>query len=359
MTTRNNDEKKLKRNVQNIKNEELAETVLKHSPDMPNEVVEGDTGPFVPPAGNEHYLRNERTKDNAYIIFGKDKPHGRATGSGALNIGENERIELVCGVGAKKGAHRGVFGIKNKSPKNSNVIDDVIETSPFNDACKIYMARKTNIFDDFSIAETQVASDIKKALGNNNKRDRSGIAIKADEIAIIGTNRIKIVTGPGRSVRGHGSKGELNSEGVGTENEGIDLIGGNSVEALRLMDNLREESENMILQPIVKAYNLEQCIEEILNLINRACAAMQKHILYQHAINNLVSKHTHPHTTIAGPATTSAPLSGEMMSFHANQANTKPSKELYTCTQTLITIGNNYLKHSSPVYIGSRYNKTT
>ena len=359
MTTRDPNERKSKRNVQNIKNEELADAVNRHSPDIPQEVVEGDTGPHVPPSGNEYHIRNEKTKDNAYIIFGKDKPNGIPSGTGAANIGENERIELVVGVGAKRGSHRSMFGIDVRDTKNSNKIDDVIESSPFNDAAKIYMARKTNIFDDFSIAKSQLAADIDKALGGASKRTRSGIAIKADEIAIIGTNRIKIVTGSGRGVAGQGTKGEKNSEGQAVEGEGIDLIGGNSVEALTQINNLKEESEQMILQPIVKSYNLERCLEEILNLINRSLAAIQEHISFQSGFNNIVAKHTHTYTWIGGPGTTVTPIQSAAMSFAANQASTRPTRQLYTCQQTLITIGQNYLKDSGAIYIGSRYNKTT
>ena len=72
-----------------------------------NTIVEYDRGPGFLRCENEHVLQNAKTKDNARIIFGRDRMHVCASGAGGKGAQGAERIEMIVGLASSAGARAG------------------------------------------------------------------------------------------------------------------------------------------------------------------------------------------------------------------------------------------------------------
>lgn len=160
------------------------------------------------------------SQGNSYIVLGRDRPSDRLSGYGGIGATGAHSIDLVVGRRAPG------------APTGAKVFVDPNYTR---DAARIYIAEKTDVDENFSIASSNSINSVA----------RSAVALKADAVRIIAEDSgIKLVTG----ISGRNSNGRLVSR-----NPGVDLIGGN---------------DDRDLQPMVKGNNLVELLGKMIDQIN-------------------------------------------------------------------------------------------
>lgn len=143
----------------------------------------------------------------SFIVLGTDRRTGVTTGYGAKGYQNASTIDLVVG---RLAASRGT-----KGPADGSLADN----NPAADAARVYISQLTDI--DVMFGLDWGVSGV--ATGG------SGIALKADDIRIIGQRSVKIITGNAQGVRGGGRKGEWTSLGFNMHQPAptIELLAGN------------------------------------------------------------------------------------------------------------------------------------
>ena len=198
--------------------------------------------------------------NNAFIILGRDRPYSFASGNGAKG-GKCGRIHLIAGLASatklKEGAQTG--------------------PNPITDAATIYICQRTKIDEHFGIpGGTNVSS-----------KDKSGIAVKADHVRIIGREHVKIYAGgmqniakPNSRIRNFfGANREKNSKGGDMIARGrIDLIA----------DDYKD------IQPAVKGNNLVDFLQVVLESLTEVYAEINEINTRCMNLNNALLFHQHP-----------------------------------------------------------------
>ena len=115
------------------------------------------------------------------------------------------------------------------------------------DAARIYISQKTDVDRNFGLARGKVGSPTTK----------SGIAIKADGVRIVGREGIKLVT---RTDRRNSQGGQVQSI------VGIDLIAGN------------DDSD---LQPMVKGDSLLSAMDRLVNYVDNLSGIVDSFLMSQ------------------------------------------------------------------------------
>jgi len=203
-------------------------------------------------------------QNNSWIVLGRDRASVPGSGYGANGGTQCGMIDLV--VGRMSSVEGG--------PKSN------IWASPNmkSDAARIYISQKTDIDDNFDL----VAGNVGQSIG------KSGIAIKADAVRIIGNEGIKLVT----------QTWTKNSQGMPiTRPYGIDLIAGNddSQQALGKPFGLPDFGKKVhFLQPLVKGDNLTDALDEIVTQIMDLSIRLDNFAKAQSAYNRAIAFHTHP-----------------------------------------------------------------
>ena len=200
-------------------------------------------------AENEKVISNQ----NAYIVFGTDRPTTKASGFGAIGA-ISDTIDIVVG---RLASARGGMGPCDEIYTGNNFAAD---------AARIYISRLTDLDTNFGIATEKTGAP----------PARSGIAMKADHIRIMGREGVKIITGGMQGVKGYGLKGETNSLGGRLESAPrIDLIAGNNVGVRRVWGGLFNPIDKIdYLQPVVKGENMVRCLEELSDVLDNVLAAI-------------------------------------------------------------------------------------
>jgi hypothetical protein len=209
------------------------------------------------------------------------------------------------------------------------------------DAARIYISQKTDIDKNFNIPPGKVGDSV----------GRSGIAIKADAVRIIGNEGIKLVT----------KSDGTNSFGTVLTNNGIDLIANNQGRR----DNARYEmmgSESILaegpsLQPLVKGDNLRSCLSEILSEMIKMQSTLQGFLFQMISANIYWGLHTHPPAIPFMDVFISLPILQGAMDVN----NTLVSKTLMSFTShsnNLESIKGKYLTQTGTCFINSTYNNT-
>ncbi len=181
---------------------------------------------------------------------------------------------------------------------------------------------------------------------------RSGIAIKADGVRIIGREGVKIVTG---GVIPFDVKNSLDGSQTPA---GIDLI------AL----NTDKKGTPFEVQPLVKGKNLEKALEELVNHVDALTGILSDFCATQMELNYAIIEHDHlsPWQLSGGGDTTfqSVGLMTEGFSTVLNYAQ-KTFKSLVSQKWNLLTFKQKYLqpygkdgKTKTSTYINSFYNHT-
>jgi hypothetical protein len=182
---------------------------------------------------------------NSFIVLGNDRTNSLASNYGARNASDCAAIDFVVGT-----------GIKTEVDNNEEKF--LINPNFRTDAARIYISQMTDIDDNFYI-KTKSKSIAK-----------SGIGIKADDVRIIGREKIKLVTGTDK----------FNSKDCNIESRfgGIELIAGNSEEDL---------------QPLVLGDNLKEYLVYLNNKIDTFYNIFFNFYTSQSDFNEQVAKHTH------------------------------------------------------------------
>mgnify|MGYP006406119837 CR=1 FL=1 len=202
-------------------------------------------------------------KNNQWIIIGRDRPRDPASGYGGQGDTHSACIDIIAGM-------TGRFA-KSENKKKEKIFTN---KSPELDAARIYISQKTDIDKNFSLKPGDVG----------NHAGKSGIAIKADGVRIIGREGIKLVTGTD----------VYNSQGIKVDGVmGIDLIAGN------------DDSD---LQPLVKGNNLELALKEIIELISDLNGIMLSHFASYLKLLSSLAVHTHVSTLPGNPTSPSLDL---------------------------------------------------
>ena len=206
---------------------------------------------LIPSGGEVSFTNNH----DAWLVLGRDRYGGRKTGYGGLGNTRCGAIDLVVGRHACQ-----VGG----PPKAFNDKGERISANPnFTlDAARIYISSITDIDDNFKINTGFNEPDVET---------RSGIAVKADAVRIIGRNNIKLVTYTDAT---NSLGGFIPDEGIG----GIHLIGGNDGDSL---------------QPLVLGRSLQSALSRMMHHMSKLHGVVDALVQAQDKFNEALTNHTH------------------------------------------------------------------
>ena len=262
-------------------------------------------------------------KNNTWIVLGRDRPAGLATGYGGQGQTQCGAIDIVVGR----------MAATSKGPQASRRV----APNFFTDAARIYVSQKTDIDANFAL------------VGNVQSEARSGIGIKADAIRVIGREGVKIVTGKGKNLRGVGQGGERNSQGGEIETVGgIELIAGNDV-------------ESEVLEPIVKANMLADTLQELVNYVQDLADIVNEMAKSQSQVNQTLASHTHEVPQAPAGVSKSMPAIDLAIKVATKEAS-KMSNVHQNLYKHKVRLGTaftmNRLTPGGSKWFGSRWNKT-
>ena len=185
---------------------------------------------------------------DAYMVFGRDKPSGPASGKGRSGALRASKIDLV--VGRMAGRAR---------PPVGSFVNNSFEA----DAARIYISELTDIDKNFGIDEGK----------SGEMKNRSAIGIKADGVRIIGREGVKIVTGR------QGGTNEKNSlGGKMLPAPTIELIAGNNSEPRRVPLSILSGEKEMYdpLQGVAMGDNTVRALAEFSKLLGDVISILRK-----------------------------------------------------------------------------------
>ena len=285
------------------------------------------------PTGEE-ILNNstaQKTKNNAWIIVGRDRPAGPETGYGGKGHTRAGAIDIVV-------------GLQGHAPNDEMTVDKnfgSMTTGMPGDAARIYISQRADIDNYFGICDGYVG---------NSKTD-SAIGMKADSVRIMANKGIKIVTGPAPQQK-------TSLYGDTTITYGIDLIAGNrdNVAAKGKGDGPTQATKPY-LQPIPKGLNLEDFLEEIVDSLVTLNVLLTEFANRQVSINSLLSTGPWLGGGILGPGALN-PASIAFVQFYSTLIGTAVIPQLSLQKKHLNGLEVNYLSDSGPYYINSRFTRT-
>lgn len=299
--------------------------------------------PEIEVGGCEILLPNKDgtlSKNNAVIIFGRDRPSVRSSGYGGRGATQCARIDLIAGVASSWS--------KNGPPDRGTIVNPNFAL----DASRIYMSQKADIDAYMGLAEAT----------RSESKGCSAIGMKSDCIRIVGRKNIKIVTGKGR-FQDIGKRGEKNAAGGSDQVPGtISFIAGNYTESEEkgLLNKLNPipglSKKRKKLQGLVKGDNMIEALEDILNLMDTlatqisALNSRQRQLAYSYAF------HSHNATAPGAPVIPTTAVAGGL---RIGSSTFPQVFENVMFDQKTELFKLNYLKPISPSYIASRHVYTT
>ena len=288
------------------------------------------------PCETVNFGTNQQSLNNTWIILGRDRDKGFATGYGGQGHTRAGAIDIVV-------------GLQGWNPVHGQVVEKNFGSmaSGFpGDAARIYISQRADKDKYFDICDGSMGPS--KAM--------SAIGIKADSVRIMGRKGIKIVTGQAPQ-----QKTSLN--GKLPAQFGIDLIAGNrdNVPAVGKSDVVimgkAVTQSQPYLQPIPKGLNLRDCIETTIESITELNALLTDFIGRQMIINCALAGS--PISGAAGPIPVAA-LSSAIPTVTDSTIKQIANvfAELIKHQVNITTMKTNYLDPTGPIYINSRYNRT-
>ena len=267
----------------------------------------GRVGVFNAPAlearGKYIAARSEKVLDESEcIVVGTDRPASRASGYGGQGHTQSKKIDICVGRGGP-------------SPQSNTNYDPNFAS----DAARIYISQKTDVDANFNLANGSQGASVAK----------SGIAIKADGVRVIGRDGIKLITR---------TEPKNSKDGTASYN-GIELIACN---------------DDTDVQSMVKGENLVAALESFEARLNELGSILLNQINEQLQFNMKLLSHTH--VGPFGPTSPSVDLvpSGTQAAASCVENMTE---QFLQRINTQILWKNEYLNRSSKKYILSRYNK--
>lgn len=246
-------------------------------------------------------------QNNTNIIFGRDRPADKLSGYGGRGDTQAGSIDIV--VGRMGQEVREVDNDGNRLYADPNFTYD---------SARIHISQKTDVDENYNLARGNVG----------NKKARSAISLKADNIRLISREGIKLVTDTDR----------YNSQGGEHRSiDGIDLIAGN------------DDSD---LQPIPKGDNIAAALEEVVEHNKILTGILENFMSAQMKFNNAIIGHTH--VTPSGPAAPSVELFISGIPTGLKEFRSFTSMPLHRTN--IESFKFKYLKPIGGNYINSRFN---
>ena len=149
---------------------------------------------------------------NAFVVLGRDRNASWASGNGGKGMTQCGMIDLVVG--------RGQLIIAQNKKENKDPMDRVSFVGPMfhSDAARVYITQKAEDIDRYF--------GLKPSKGPTS-RMKSAVAMKADQIRIIGREKVRIYCGRGTFDGFEKGIGETNSLGGRLQGQVIELQVGN------------------------------------------------------------------------------------------------------------------------------------
>ena len=240
---------------------------------------------------------------NASIVLGKDRPGSMLSGYGGRGDSGAGTIDMVA-------------GRMSHEPASVNQNNEEVRANPdFKlDASRIYVSQKTDIDDNFDLADGKVGRSIA----------RSGLGLKSDAVRIIGREGIKLITGTD-------VKNSTGEKIVSVA--GIDLIAGN---------------DDSNLQPLLLGNNTNESLNKLTDYVSKLAGIVKDVITYQMKYNMKVQTHTHITAFFGTPTAPSETLLNAGIDAAVN---------LGKCTKNLIKFRTNLKFHKQTYYAvsGKKY----
>jgi hypothetical protein len=252
--------------------------------------------------------------NNSHIILGKDRIDDTWTGYGGRGYPESGMVHIVAG---HFGAGLGLYSEDPSNPVTAN-------PNFMLDSAYIYISQTADIDDYLSLKDGKVGKSIKKA----------AIAIKADDVRIIGERGIKLVT----RRYNEDSKREKH-----INFKGIDLIAGN---------------DDKELQPMLKGDNTILAMRKLIELFELTLDTVMEIVYHQADVDESYASHQHM-TSVAGSPT--LPVDDDVLTrgLKANYVFTQfTNRKLDAIRKDLSGFKETYLEKTGETYIASRFNNT-
>lgn len=272
-------------------------------------------------------------KNNSFIKLGRDQDSSLASGAGGRGFTQCGAIDIVAGLDSVNGPH-----------------DEERDPNPFNDASRIYLTQKGKINHAFGVAKGSALGD---------EEWDSGIAMKSDNVNIIGRKHIKLVTSRARinTKERTGQGGLLDGSGK------IDFIAGNfsgqeNVRSLNVLGIKVPIKKQKTLQPLIKGDNLADLLDDILKKITDIQGSVLDNRRAIIEIGLSYTSHVHPGVCAVGPVvTTPTPMALTIAPTLASEFSKIPEDVIGS-----VNVGNlreNYLNPNFAEFIKSKNVNTT
>jgi hypothetical protein len=262
-------------------------------------------------------------KNNTWIILGRDRDKGLASGYGGRGDTRAGAIDIVV-------------GLQGWAPQNTEYAEKnfgSMANDKIGDAARIYISQRADIDRYFDICDGSMGSS----------KARSAIGIKADSVRIMARRGIKMITGQSPQQRSS-LGGKLEAQ------FGIDLIAGNR-------DNVPTANKLPYLQPIPKGYNLIECLEDAIDMLGTLNSLISDFIARQMIINCAIAGS--PIAGAAGPVpvvavTTAIPTVSKKVIEQINNVFAELMKQQVNINTWKL----NYLTDAGGAFINSTHNRT-
>lgn len=249
--------------------------------------------------------------NNSWIVLGRDRPRSRLSGYGGKGDTQCGSIDIVVG----RMGHRA-----RKVDANGEQL--WVDPDFKRDAARIYISQKTDIDENFGLADGKVGKS----------KTKSGIALKADDVRLIARQGIKLVT----------RTDVMNSQGGKVQTiPGIDLIAGNNDEDL---------------QPMVKGNNTKIALERIIHHIDKLNGIVDAFLMAQMEMNEAATHHFHYSPFFALPTTPAIDVLVPKGIKTQIDLLSKVKRSLVAHKANLAAFKITYLNPAGSKYISSRYN---
>jgi len=190
-------------------------------------------------------------KYGSHIGLGVDRLNslqGRKFGSGLGMDGHfgSAALDMVAGLGSSE-------QMRNRVP------DVPVNPDVFRDAARVYLSQNCNVDEQFQISDGTIG----------NIRNKSTVAMKADQLRMWANEGIKIGTGAG-----------INSKGRKVVSvPPIDLMPGNTPPEM--------------MQPLVRGRNMQAALNEVIDRMNQLMLILDDYMYFQQIFNNVLAFHDH------------------------------------------------------------------
>lgn len=286
-------------------------------------------------------LPNEKVinSGDSYIVLGRDRTGGPASGRGGIGETNASSIDIVVG---RLSVVKGDEISKKDSAGETQGETSMVNPDFRNDAARIHISQKTDI-DKNNFLPYNPRTSIPK----------SGITIKADEVRTIARSGIKLVTS-NDIVTSHNMKD--------SDKVGVHLVCGNLYDEEDGPDGEFNKAFDLVkgrhdLQPIPKGDNIRLALEDIAKQLDSLSGAFITFVNMQMEWNNFMAMHTHTENFYGLPGYPSkdmispnVELNFEVLEKTINDIATFKMKYLNN-------FRNKYLSLGSDTYINSRFHR--